>query len=427
MIRAGRFIIAISSIVSFLLFSPASVAGPRSRGADNTIKGDVSALVLYRTMIKTIRDAKSLYYESEYVWESEGREIGRSTYRLWLKKPNYARLESRSSDGTRSGAIVLDGREMWIYWPDGRPYIPASDSTANARDNMNSYLQKKASNGAHSIGHETSILGTGMSMTIFDPSIFHGSADPMDRYLESVKNAGSAKVAGEECSVIEASFMNGQRTRVFWISRRDHLPRKLEETVRVTRDIVVREFWRNIARNGKMSKNTFVWKPPAGWAEYRMPTLEDGLLKRGSEAPDFDLPLVDGSRFSLAENRGTVVWLVFWRLACPPCRIELPHLQKLHQKYNGNGIKIVGFNFADDRNLAISFLREKSVAFPNIVDTSAVAQEIYYRRYQTLKGQSAVPLNYIIDRQGTVVHAWYGYDRGDDLGERILRSMGVAR
>jgi peroxiredoxin/outer membrane lipoprotein-sorting protein len=427
MIQIQRGVILIASIVSVSLFALVSGTAREKGGADSNVRGDVSALVLYRTMIRTIRNAKSLYYESDYVWESEGREIGRSNYRMWLKKPNYARLESRSNDGTRSGIIVLDGREMWIYWPDGRPYIPMSDSTANARDDMKSYLQKKASNGSHSIGHETSILGTGMSMTIFDPSIFHGSVDGMDRYLESVKNAGSATVAGEECSVIEVSFMNGQRRKVFWISRRDHLPRKLEETVRATRDIVVREFWRNVERNGKISKKTFVWKPPADWAEYRMPTLGDGLLKHGSEAPDFDVQLLDGSRFRLVEYRGTVVWLVFWRLACPPCRIELPHLQKLHQKYNGNGIMIVGFNFADDRNLAIEFLREKSVTFPNIVDTSAVAQEIYYRRYQTLKGQSAVPLNYIIDRQGTVVHAWYGYDRGDDRGERILRKMGEVK
>ena len=156
-----------------------------------------------------------------------------------------------------------------------------------------------------------------------------------------------------------------------------------------------------------------------------MPALEDGLLKRGSEAPDFDAALLDGSRFRLAEKRGSVVWLVFWRLSCPPCRVELPRLEKLHQKYGGKGVTIVGFNFADEREPATQFLREKSVTFPNIVDTSAVAQETYYRRYQTVKGQSAVPLNYIIDGQGAVVHAWYGYDRGDDVGERVLRGLGV--
>jgi peroxiredoxin len=173
-----------------------------------------------------------------------------------------------------------------------------------------------------------------------------------------------------------------------------------------------------------MSKKDFAWTPPADWTEYRMPALEDGLLKRGSEAPDFDVRFLDGTRFRLAEHRGKVIWLVFWRLACPPCRVELPHLEKLHRKYNDSGIMIVGFNFADDGNLAAEFLREKGVTFPNVADTSAVAQEIYYRRYQTVRGQSAVPLNYIIDRQGNVVHGWYGFDRGDNLGERILRKMG---
>ncbi len=424
--KTQRFIVLTSSILSMLLISAVSDGVPGRRNPDAGVKGDVSALVLYRIMIKTIRDARTLSYESEYVWETEGKEIGRSTYRMWLKKPNYARLESRSRDGGRSGILVLDGREMWIYWPDGRPYLPGSDSTANARDDMKSYMIKQASNGSHSIAHETSVLGTGMSMTVFDPSIFHGSPDPMDRHLESVRNVSGENVGGEECSVIEASFMNGQRTRMFWISNRDRLPRKLEETVKVKRTIVVRESWRNVVLNAKMPKEIFSWKPPVDWAEYRLPILEDGLLKRGDEAPDFELRLVDGTRFKLSENRGTLAWLVFWRLNCPPCRLELPHLEKLHRKYGGKGLVILGFNFADDRNLALEFLREKSVGFPNIVDTSAVAREIYYRKYQMKRGQSAVPLNYLIDRDGKVAHAWYGYERGDDLGERILRKLGIA-
>jgi peroxiredoxin/outer membrane lipoprotein-sorting protein len=419
------FRVPLAALAALLLFTSTTDAERPRRGTRGTASREVTALSLYRTMLGTIRRAKSLYYESEYVWESDGVEIGRSTYRMWLKKRNYARLESRSADGSRSGVIVLDGHDMWTYWPKGRPYLAAGDSTANAQDEMKTYLAKRAARGAHSIGHETSALGTGMSMTILDPSIFHGSADPMDPYLESVRKLGSETVAGEPCTVIEASFANGRRVRKFWISQRDHLPRKLEETVQATRTIVVRELWRAPVLNGPMSRDLFSWKPPEGWTEYRVRRLEDGLLVRGSEAPEIDLPFVDGTRFRLAEHRGTVVWLVFWRLACPPCRIELPHLQRLYEKYAGEDLMIVGFNFADGRDEASRFLREKAVSFPSIVDTSAVAREIYYHRYQTVKGQSAVPLNYIIDKDGRVVHAWYGYERGDDMGERVLRKMGA--
>jgi peroxiredoxin/outer membrane lipoprotein-sorting protein len=417
----------VAGLLSALAAFSVSGAAPSARESGAPVKGDVAALAIYRAMHAAMREARSLSYESEYVRETGGREIGRSSYRLTLKKPNYARLESKSEDGTRSGVLILDGRQMWIYWPDGRPYIHESDSAANTRDARGSYLRKDAEKRSHSIARETSVLGTGMSMMIIDPSIFHGSPDLMDALLESVKSDGSVNVDGEVCDIIEASYLNGQRTRAFWISRRDRLPRRLEETMKGKRDIVVRERWRDIVVNGAISKEQFRWKPPAGWKEYRLQSLDDGLLKPGSEAPDFDLVLLDGSRFRLSENRGKVIWLSFWRLSCIPCRKELPHLQSLQEKYAGEGLVVLGFNCADGREPAEEFIREKMIRFPNVVDTTAVAREVFLEEYQTAKGQGALPLNYIIDIRGRIAGGWYGYEKGSDRGERILRSLGMAR
>jgi peroxiredoxin/outer membrane lipoprotein-sorting protein len=422
--RAFTGAVGIASVCASLF---AFAAAQTRRGPEMAVEGDVSALYTYRLMHRAFREARSLSFESEYVWEAGGVEIGRSTYRAWLKKPNYARLESRSGDGTKTGVLILDGRAMWIYWPNGRPYIHESDSTANARDGMRSYLRKDASDASHSIARETSVLGTGMSMTILDPSIFHGSPDLLDAFLESVRNAGSGNVDGEVCDVIEASYMRGERTRVFWISRRDHLPRKLEETVRVKRDITVREHWSGVVVNGTIAKDLFLWKPPAGWAEYRLNGLGDGLLRPGSVAPDFDLPLLDGTRFRLSENRGKIVWLSFWRLSCVPCRAELEHLQKIQDRLAGDGLLVLGFNCSDDSPLARRFLHEKGIGFPNVADTTAAAREVFQGKYQVAGAQSAVPLNYIIDRDGTVAGGWYGYRKGDGRGEKILRRLGVIK
>jgi len=417
----------VAGLLSALAAFSASGAAPPGRGSGNAVRGDAAALAIYRDMHAAMRDARSLSFESEYVREIGGKEIGRSSYRLSLAKPNCARLESKSEDGTKSGVIILDGRQMWIYWPDGRPYIHESDSAANARDAGKSYLRKDAKKGDHSIARETSVLGTGMSMTILDPSIFHGSPDLMDALLESVRSAGSVNADGEVCDIIEASYMKGQRTRVFWIARRDRLPRMLEETVRGKRDIVVRERWRNVVVNGAISKDRFTWRPPAGWEEYRLQSLDDGLLKPGSEAPDFDLVLLDGSRFRLSEHRGKVVWLSFWRLSCLPCRKELPQLQSLQERYAGEGLVVLGFNFADGGEPVEKFLREKSIRFPNVVDTTAAAREVFHEAYQTAKGQSALPLNYIIDIRGRIADGWYGYEKGSNRGEETLRRLGLTR
>ncbi|HEY5132084.1 MAG TPA: hypothetical protein VII85_00205, partial [Candidatus Krumholzibacteriaceae bacterium] len=126
--KGSSSLIATALISAALVLLSSPTAAPEKRTPDVGLKGDVSALAIYRRMHDAFRDARTLCYESEYVWETGGKEIGHSTYRVWLKKPNYARLESRSSDGAKTSVLLLDGRQMWIYWPNGRPYIHDSDS-----------------------------------------------------------------------------------------------------------------------------------------------------------------------------------------------------------------------------------------------------------------------------------------------------------
>jgi hypothetical protein len=73
------------------------------------------------------------------------------------------------------------------------------------------------------------------------------------------------------------------------------------------------------------------------------------------------------------------------------------HLQHVYEDYKKRGVVILGFNSADDPKIARKFLREKRINFPNILDSSRAAQDVAARTY---KG-SGVPLNYIIDRDGS--------------------------
>ncbi len=97
------------------------------------------------------------------------------------------------------------------------------------------------------------------------------------------------------------------------------------------------------------------------------------------------------------------------------------HLQELHEKYGGKGLVILGFNSSDKRQIALDFLRENSATFPTILDPSPDAQRTSYRDYRS----TGVPLNYIIDRGGKVVDAWYGYEKGHPRSLRVLRQLGI--
>jgi peroxiredoxin len=97
------------------------------------------------------------------------------------------------------------------------------------------------------------------------------------------------------------------------------------------------------------------------------------------------------------------------------------HLQKLYEKYKDRDVVILGFNPADDRKIAMDFLRDNSATFPNILDTSITARKVAFDDYK----KSGDPLNYIIDREGKVVDAWYGNEEGHKRAIAALEKAGA--
>ena len=82
---------------------------------------------------------------------------------------------------------------------------------------------------------------------------------------------------------------------------------------------------------------------------------------------------------------------------------------------------ILGFNCADDKQIALDFMKENSATFPSILDSSDAAVKIGFHGYQ-MKG---VPLNYIIDKEGKIVDAWYGYEEGHKRALAALKKAGL--
>ena len=73
--------------------------------------------------------------------------------------------------------------------------------------------------------------------------------------------------------------MKHQRSWYLWLAKKDRLPRKLKQVVRVSYDITTEESWSEVAMNAEMSNERFAWAPPGDWKEWRMPDIEEGLLK----------------------------------------------------------------------------------------------------------------------------------------------------
>ncbi len=97
------------------------------------------------------------------------------------------------------------------------------------------------------------------------------------------------------------------------------------------------------------------------------------------------------------------------------------HLQILFEKYKDKGLVILGFNCLDNKQIALEFIRENSATFPNILDSSDDAIGacfVFYKAYST-------PVNYIIDREGKVVDAWSGYEKGHKRALDALEKAGL--
>ncbi|MHC4456606.1 MAG: LolA-like protein [Planctomycetota bacterium] len=278
-----------------------------------TFEDEPEAHTLYDKMIEAMQAAKTLFYESNYRWESKGRELGHCTYKVWMKKPNYFHVEAVNDEGKEGGTLIGDGNNLWIYWPNGRPFYYGEDDKNYQKTRLTSYMKEPTPIGKHSIGHKTGLLGVGMSMPIIDPSTFHGYTDSLQPYLEGVRSLGIETVSGEVCDVIEVSIMKGQRSWYLWLSRRDNLPRKLKQVVRVSYDIITDELWTEVTIDAETPKEKFVWLPPEGWQPWKLPDPEERLLKPGQEAPDFELLSANGKKIKLSDYRGNVVWFYIWR------------------------------------------------------------------------------------------------------------------
>lgn len=133
-------------------------------------------------------------------------------------------------------------------------------------------------------------------------------------------------------------------------------------------------------------------------------------------APDFTLRGMGGPNQRLQEQRGRVVMLNFWASWCGPCRTEMPHLNRLHDKYRSAGFLLLGVNVDEDPAKAAGVAGKWGVRFPVLLDSDKKVSQLY--------DLNSMPTTVLIDRNGRVRHVHRGYVDGTEAAyEQQIRAL----
>jgi peroxiredoxin len=130
-------------------------------------------------------------------------------------------------------------------------------------------------------------------------------------------------------------------------------------------------------------------------------------------APDFTLPGDNGEIYRLADYRGKVVVLNFWATWCPPCRYEMPAMERAWQKVKGKGVVFLAVNVGENEDRIFQFTGDYPVTFPLLMDQKGEV----VKKYPVI----GLPTTYIIDTRGQVTHRAVGTREWDH--DSIVRQL----
>jgi len=125
-------------------------------------------------------------------------------------------------------------------------------------------------------------------------------------------------------------------------------------------------------------------------------------LKPAKPALDFTLPDLDGKPVKLSDYRGRVVLVNFWATWCPPCRREMPSMERLSQRLKNQPFVILAINQQEDPEQVFVFTGQLDPAptFPILFDRDSTVSKAW--------GVQGLPASFIVDKQGRVVYRAMG-------------------
>lgn len=123
-------------------------------------------------------------------------------------------------------------------------------------------------------------------------------------------------------------------------------------------------------------------------------------------APDFTLQGEDGKTYRLKDYRGKVVVINFWATWCPPCRYEMPSLERAWTQLKDKDVVVLAVDVGETTDVIFEFTGTYPMTFPIPMDLDGSVLKQY--------PVTGLPTTYIVNPEGIVTHRAVGSREWDD-------------
>lgn len=321
----------------------------------------------------------------EETWSKPGRSTSVATVEFEIALRGGQDYFARSKAGGQESVAVSDGEHTWKALPSKKQWTQVAAAAVD--------------NNAEGEPPDARSLDLRSSLT----RILAG------RYVAMAKVAENPRITGEEdykidgakvrCYVIRASA--GGMDHELWVDQQRFVILQDKEKGQV--DGMLADLHLKVSAieiNSPLADTLFQFEPGKGWSEAEMLLLpgEEHMMLTGSRAASFALKTLEGEPVALEQTRGKVVVLDFWATWCPPCREELPYIEKLREEFAGQ-VQFFGVN-NEDSGTVKNFLKNHKYELPVLMDAKRQVDRQY--------GVSAIPTMFIIDKQGVIRQHFIG-------------------
>ncbi len=258
----------------------------------------------------------------------------------------------------------------------------------------------------------------GMAYSLYMIEFLHDAPFSDELNGKSVIYEGTRKIGGVDCDVVHVVYnvLGSQESR-WYFGRDDQLPRRVDRIGARGRgdfSIIITE----LDPAPDFDDDTFVPECPVGYKKTKIDNRRRepprALLATGTAAPDWSLKTPEGRTVSLKDLRGRIVVLDFWATWCGPCKMAMPGIQKIHERFKDKSVKVLGMNTWERGGDPAAYMKKKDYTYGLLLKADDVAKAYHV---------SGIPTFYVIGPDGKILLSEVGAGHEKTIVKTIEKAL----